>query len=53
MDEEEAAGREGWWMWKVQQEGKVGGCGRNSRKGSLMDEELVDEEGTAVRKVGG
>ncbi len=46
MDEEGAAVREGCWMTKEQQEGKVGGLGRNSREGRL-----VDEEGTAGREV--
>ncbi len=36
VEEEGAAGREGWWMRKEQQEGKVGGLGRTSRKARFV-----------------
>ncbi len=36
MYEEGTAGREGWCMRKEQQEGKAGGWGSNSRKGSII-----------------
>ncbi len=38
VDKEGTAGREGWWMRKKQQEGKVGRWGRNSREGRLVEE---------------
>ncbi len=39
VDEEGTSGREVWWMRKEQQGGKVGGLGRNSRSGRLLDQE--------------
>ncbi len=44
MDEEGAAGREGWWMRKEQQEDKIGGRERNNSKERLVD------KGTEGRK---
>jgi hypothetical protein len=51
VDEEGTAGRKGCWMRKEQQEGKVVGGGRSSKKGRLVDEEeTVGREGWWMKK---